>query len=202
MMKKVSFFNPANNVKYASVFLLCMCSPMALFAQPEDLDEILNTALEIVSEMIGVKVGGVYLLDKEMKNLNVRVVKGLDTEVGEGGVLLSGGQRQRIAIARAILKNAPILILDEATSSLDSESEKLVQKALSNLIQNRTTFIIAHRLSTVRNANMILVLDHGRIVESGNHDSLIGRGGLYRKFFLLQSEQSLSGPQNDPRSKV
>jgi subfamily B ATP-binding cassette protein MsbA len=116
------------------------------------------------------------------------------TVIGERGQRLSGGERQRISIARAILKNAPILILDEATSSLDSESEKLVQKALSNLIQNRTTFIIAHRLSTVRNADMILVLDHGRIVESGNHGSLIKGGGLYRKFFLLQNEQSLASP--------
>jgi len=117
------------------------------------------------------------------------------TVIGERGQRLSGGERQRICIARAILKNAPILILDEATSSLDSESEKLVQQALANLMQNRTTIVIAHRLSTIRNADTILVLDRGRIVESGNHESLLDRDGIYSKFFRLQSEESLSGPK-------
>jgi subfamily B ATP-binding cassette protein MsbA len=116
------------------------------------------------------------------------------TVIGERGQRLSGGERQRISIARAILKNAPILILDEATSALDSESEKLVQKAITNLIQNRTTFVVAHRLSTIRNADLILVLDHGRILESGNHESLIALDGLYRKFFRLQNEESPSNP--------
>jgi ATP-binding cassette, subfamily B, bacterial MsbA len=112
-----------------------------------------------------------------------------ETVIGERGQRLSGGERQRISIARAILKNAPILILDEATSALDSESEKLVQVALTNLIKDRTTFVIAHRLSTIRNADTILVLEHGRIVESGNHDSLMQRDGAYRRFFRLQSEE-------------
>jgi subfamily B ATP-binding cassette protein MsbA len=113
-----------------------------------------------------------------------------ETIIGERGQRLSGGERQRISIARAILKDAPILILDEATSALDSESEKLVQQALTNLIQNRTTFVIAHRLSTIRNADTILVLDRGRIVESGTHDALILNDGPYRKFFRLQTEES------------
>ena len=113
-----------------------------------------------------------------------------DTLIGERGQRLSGGERQRISIARALLKNAPILILDEATSALDSESEKLVQQALTNLIRDRTTFVIAHRLSTIRNADLILVLDRGRIVESGSHDSLMANDGPYRRFFRLQTEDS------------
>ena len=112
------------------------------------------------------------------------------TLIGERGQRLSGGERQRISIARALLKDAPILILDEATSALDSESEKLVQQALTNLIRNRTTFVIAHRLSTIRNADTIIVLDQGRIVETGNHDALMNHGGPYRKFFRLQTEQT------------
>ncbi len=111
------------------------------------------------------------------------------TLIGERGQRLSGGERQRISIARALLRNAPILVLDEATSALDSESEKLVQQALTNLIRDRTTFVIAHRLSTIRNADMIVVIDKGRIVESGTHDVLIARDGHYRKFFRLQTEE-------------
>jgi len=109
-----------------------------------------------------------------------------ETMVGERGQMLSGGQRQRIAIARAILKKAPILILDEATSALDTESENLVQQALYNLMKNCTTLVIAHRLSTVRMANRIVVLDKGRIVEQGNHETLIEASGIYRKLYELQ----------------
>ncbi|MEJ7616798.1 MAG: ABC transporter transmembrane domain-containing protein [Pyrinomonadaceae bacterium] len=111
---------------------------------------------------------------------------GYETIVGERGIFLSGGQRQRLAIARAVLVNAPVLILDEATSALDTESEMLVQKALSNLMSNRTTIVIAHRLSTVRRANAICVMASGRIVEMGTHTELLARGGYYKRLYELQ----------------
>jgi subfamily B ATP-binding cassette protein MsbA len=112
--------------------------------------------------------------------------EGYDTLIGERGQLVSGGQRQRIAIARAVLKGAPVLVLDEATSALDSESERLVQEALYNLMQHCTTLVIAHRLSTVRAADRIVVLEAGRIVETGNHKSLLECSGVYRKLYDLQ----------------
>ncbi|HVG50530.1 MAG TPA: ABC transporter transmembrane domain-containing protein [Xanthobacteraceae bacterium] len=115
-----------------------------------------------------------------------RLPTGMDTAIGERGVTLSGGQRQRLAIARAILRDAPILLLDEATSSLDAESESLVQEGLSRLMQGRTTLVIAHRLATVLKCDRILVMEHGRIVEQGTHDSLVADGGLYARLARLQ----------------
>lgn len=112
--------------------------------------------------------------------------QGYQTNIGEGGMKLSGGQRQRIAIARAILKNAPILILDEATSSLDTESEYLVQDAINNMMENRTSIVIAHRLSTVRNANEIVVIQKGEIAEQGTHEALMAKSGIYKKLVDLQ----------------
>jgi len=112
--------------------------------------------------------------------------EGLDTQVGENGVLLSGGQRQRLAIARALLRDAPVLILDEATSALDTESERLVQRALERLMNNRTTLVIAHRLSTIERADKIVVLDDGRIVEVGNHQSLLEKDGYYARLYKMQ----------------
>jgi subfamily B ATP-binding cassette protein MsbA len=120
--------------------------------------------------------------------------QGYETMIGERGQRLSGGQRQRLAIARALLKNSPILILDEATSSLDTESELLVQEALANLMRDRTSFVIAHRLSTVRKADAIVVMDRGRIVDIGRHDELLARGGLYTRLHDLQLVTSRRGP--------
>jgi len=116
----------------------------------------------------------------------MRLPQGYDTVIGEGGVKLSGGERQRLSIARALLKNAPILILDEATSALDSESEFEVQKALANLMKGRTTFVIAHRLSTIRNADRIIVLSEGMIKETGRHDELLSAGGEYSRLYSMQ----------------
>ena len=113
--------------------------------------------------------------------------QGFDTNIGDRGCKLSGGQRQRISIARAILKNPPILILDEATSALDTESEHLVQEALDKLMHGRTTLVIAHRLSTIKNADLIVVMHEGKIVEQGRHDELIALGGTYKHLVDMQT---------------
>jgi subfamily B ATP-binding cassette protein MsbA len=123
---------------------------------------------------------------------------GYDTVVGEDGALLSGGQRQRIAIARAMLKDAPILLLDEATSALDTQSERQVQVALARLMKDRTTLVVAHRLSTVVDADVIHVMDQGRVVESGAHAELLVRGGLYANLYSAQHDTTISEKAADP----
>ncbi|MFT5256013.1 MAG: subfamily B ATP-binding cassette protein MsbA, partial [Candidatus Paceibacteria bacterium] len=113
--------------------------------------------------------------------------KGIDTNIGDSGNKLSGGQKQRLSIARAVLKNPPIMILDEATSALDTESERLVQNALENMMKNRTSIVIAHRLSTIQNADTIVVLNKGSIVEQGKHAELLAKKGMYYSLVEMQS---------------
>jgi subfamily B ATP-binding cassette protein MsbA len=129
----------------------------------------------------------------------MKLPNGYDTLIGENGVKLSGGERQRLAIARALLRNPPILILDEATSSLDTESERMVQMALANLMKDRTTFVIAHRLSTVQRADRIVVLAGGRVVEIGRHDDLLARGGTYQRLYQMQFMDDV---ENDERGTM
>jgi ATP-binding cassette subfamily B protein/subfamily B ATP-binding cassette protein MsbA len=137
-----------------------------------------NATMEQVIEAAKIANAHDFIMEKE---------DGYQTNIGDRGGKLSGGQRQRISIARAILKNPPILILDEATSALDTESEKIVQEALDRLTSSRTTIVIAHRLSTIRNADMICVMHEGRIVERGRHEELIALDGYYRKLHDMQS---------------
>jgi subfamily B ATP-binding cassette protein MsbA len=128
--------------------------------------------------------------------------QGYDTVIGEKGFRLSGGERQRMAIARAILKNAPVLILDEATSALDAESESLVQAALGNLMQGRTVIVIAHRLSTIRRANRIAVLEGGRITAIGSHEELLVSSPTYQKLYQLQFIDMPEPPGGDPMASI
>jgi ATP-binding cassette subfamily B protein len=130
----------------------------------------------------------------------MEMADGYDTIVGERGITLSGGQRQRVAIARALLLDPRILILDDSTSSVDTQTERLIQQALDRVMDGRTTFVIAQRLSTVRRADQILVLDQGRIIERGSHDELLAQDGLYREIYDLQLRgQEIIDPQSETR---
>lgn len=164
------------SVVFQDNFLFCgTIRQNILFGKPNATDEEINNVLKLV------------YLDTFVAGLE----NGLDTEIGERGTLLSGGQKQRLAIARALIKNAPIVILDEATSALDNQSEAVVQKAIGNLMKNRTVFVIAHRLSTVQNAETIMVINDGEIVESGNHQTLMQKeNGAYRALYNAQFKNS------------
>ena len=142
-----------------------------LIGKPNATDEEIIEAL---------KVANAYEFVKDLP-------KGIETNIGDAGGKLSGGQKQRLSIARAVLKNPPIMILDEATSALDTESEKFVQIALENMMQNRTSIVIAHRLSTIQKADKIVVMQKGEIVEQGTHDELLAKNGTYSKLVMMQS---------------
>jgi ATP-binding cassette, subfamily B, bacterial len=150
------------------------------FAKPDATDEEIERAAEAA----------------RIHHVLAALPEGYDTIVGERGYRFSGGEKQRIAIARTILRNPPILVLDEATSSLDTETERLVQEALDRLSEGRTTIAIAHRLSTVRDADQIVVLDHGRVVERGTYDELIDAGGRFAALAARDAEVDLSLPRS------
>ena len=155
-----------------------------------------DTTLFNRSILENIRYGNVQATDEEVYNAAKKAYadefinklpKGYHSKVGERGVMLSGGERQRIAIARAILKNAPILILDEATSALDSKSEQYIQKSLKKLMKGKTVIAIAHRLSTLKEMDRLIVMDKGKIIEEGSHDYLISKGGAYSEFYSIQS---------------
>ena len=187
------FFDPASGritldgTDIRKITMSSLRSNLALVSQ--DVTLFNDTIKENIS--YGTKVAALPEIQKAAKHAAahdfiMELPNGYDTMIGENGVKLSGGQRQRIAIARAMLKNAPILLLDEATSSLDTKSERAVQEALSNLMQNRTTIVVAHRLSTIQSADLIHVIDEGRVAESGNHEELLQLNGAYAKLYEIQ----------------
>ncbi len=207
----VAFVGPSGAGKTSIVNLLLRFYDASTGSILIDGDDIKNFTLGSLRKRVGIVTQETILFNDTLKNniaygkmdaseeeiiraaqmaeahgFITQLPKGYDTVIGEMGVRLSGGQKQRIAIARAILRNPSILILDEATSSLDTESELLVQEALEHLMQNRTVLVIAHRLSTVRKADKIVVMDKGKIVQEGKHEELIKKGGLYKKLYELQ----------------
>jgi subfamily B ATP-binding cassette protein MsbA len=176
-----------DGVPYQDLTLPSLRAQLALVSQNVVLfDDTLKANIAYgVDEVDYVRLQGA-IRAAHLDDVVARLPDGVDTMIGENGMRLSGGQRQRVAIARAIYKDAPILILDEATSALDNESERAVQAALDTLMAGRTTFVIAHRLSTIEGADLIVVMEHGRIVEQGTHEELLSAGGMYANLYRLQ----------------
>ncbi len=176
-----------DGVPYEQITLASLRAQLAMVSQNVVLfDDTLKANIAYGAEVIDQARLGAAVKAAHLTEVVAGLAEGLDTMIGENGQRLSGGQRQRVAIARAIYKDAPILILDEATSALDNESERAVQAALDTLMAGRTTLVIAHRLSTVERADRIVVLDHGRVVESGRHAELLAQGGIYANLYRLQ----------------
>jgi ATP-binding cassette, subfamily B, bacterial MsbA len=176
-----------DGIPYQDIQLPSLRAQLALVSQNVVLfDDTLRANIAYGAEHVDEARLAAAIHAAHLDDVVARLPEGVDTMIGENGMRLSGGQRQRVAIARAIYKDAPILILDEATSALDNESERAVQAALDTLMAGRTTFVIAHRLSTIEGADLIVVMEHGRIVEQGTHDELLARGGMYANLYRLQ----------------
>ena len=176
-----------DGIPYQDVKMASLRAQLALVSQNVVLfDDTLRANIAYGAEHVDEARLAGAIRAAHLDDVVARLPEGVDTMIGENGMRLSGGQRQRVAIARAIYKDAPILILDEATSALDNESERAVQAALDTLMAGRTTFVIAHRLSTIEGADLIVVMEHGRIVEQGTHDELLARGGMYANLYRLQ----------------
>jgi subfamily B ATP-binding cassette protein MsbA len=180
-----------DGVPYEDIALTSLRAQLAMVSQNVVLfDDTLSANVAYGAEQVDHERLMAAIKAAHLSDVVAALPDGVETMIGENGMRLSGGQRQRVAIARAIYKDAPILILDEATSALDNESERAVQAALDALMAGRTTLVIAHRLSTVERADRIVVMEQGRIIESGRHDELLAAGGMYANLYRLQFSEA------------